>query len=145
MARYTHSTDAKGRFFIPARLRDSLGSVVFVTKSLDAGILAVYTVERFENIRRQLNEQSGTDRIARKLRREIIGEALRCPLDSQGRITVSEELWKSIQVEPGSEICLIDLGDSLEICALSFYEQMSIEETPISELDLGAYDIKGIL
>jgi MraZ protein len=145
MARYTHSTDQKGRFFIPAKLRDSLGPVLFVTKSLDAGFLAAYTSEQFECIREQLNAQSGTDRTARKLRREVIGEAVRCPLDSQGRISVSEELWQSIQVQPGDDICVIDLGGCLEICALAFYEELRRSEPPITELDLQAYDIKGIL
>ena len=30
---YQHSLDAKGRIFIPARLRDELGSVFYVTLS----------------------------------------------------------------------------------------------------------------
>jgi MraZ protein len=145
VARYTHSTDRKGRFFIPAKLRDSLGPVVYVTKSLDMGFLAVYTNEQFEQIRTQLNGLSGTDKVARKLRREIIGEAVRCPLDSQGRVSISEELWEAIQVRPGEEICLIDLGGSLEICALSHYEHLLESEPPITELDLDAYDIKGII
>lgn len=145
MARYTHSTDKKGRFFIPAKLRDSLGPVLYVTKSLDEGFLAVYTSEQFEQIRTQLNGLSGTDKVARKLRREIIGEALRCPLDSQGRVSISEELWGTVQVRVGDEICLIDLGGSLEICARSHYEHLLESEPPITELDLDAYDIKGII
>lgn len=145
MARYTHSTDKKGRFFIPAKLRDSLGPVLYVTKSLDEGFLAVYTSEQFEQIRTQLNGLSGTDKVARKLRREIIGEALRCPLDSQGRVSISEELWETVQVRVGDEICLIDLGGSLEICARSHYEHLLESEPPITELDLDAYDIKGII
>ena len=65
MARYVHTTDAKGRIFIPARLRESLGGVVYVTKSLDKGYLTLYTTDQFESVREQLNQLSGTDPVAR--------------------------------------------------------------------------------
>ena len=32
---YKHSLDSKGRIFIPARLRDELGDVFFITLSMD--------------------------------------------------------------------------------------------------------------
>lgn len=131
--------------FIPARLRESLGGTVYVTKSLDKGFLAVYTPDRFERVREQLNALSGTDRVARILKREIIGEAVRCPLDSQGRISVSEELWSAIGVKAGEDVCLIDMFESLEICSRAFYEQMKEEEPDVTELDLSGYDVKGIL
>ena len=86
MARYTHSSDNKGRIFIPAKLRNNLGGSVYVTRSLDAGYLAVYTVDQFAMIRAQIFDLPGTDPIARRFRREIIGEAIHCNLDSQGRI-----------------------------------------------------------
>jgi bifunctional DNA-binding transcriptional regulator/antitoxin component of YhaV-PrlF toxin-antitoxin module len=39
MARYTHTIDAKGRVFIPARLRDELGKILVVTQNIDDGYL----------------------------------------------------------------------------------------------------------
>ncbi len=145
MARYVHATDKKGRFFIPARLRDGLGGLVFVTKSLDKGYLTLYTAERFETVRAQLSQLSGTDPVARQLRREIVGEAIRCPLDNQGRIAVTEELWSVIGVVPGDDVCVIDMVDHLQICAKLFYDRQQSEETPITDLDLSDYDVKGIL
>ncbi|MDD2214882.1 MAG: division/cell wall cluster transcriptional repressor MraZ [Oscillospiraceae bacterium] len=145
MARYTHSSDAKGRIFIPAKLREHLRSAVFVTRSLDLGYLAVYTESQFESVRQQIYQLPGTNPAARRLRREIVGEAVRCQLDSQGRISISEELWQSIDVTAGEEICLIDMGDTLEICGKAFYERQRQAAQPINELDLSAYDVKGII
>ncbi|MGI6077038.1 MAG: hypothetical protein ACOYCB_02600 [Fastidiosipilaceae bacterium] len=145
MARYVHTTDAKGRIFIPARLRESLGGVVYVTKSLDKGYLTLYTTDQFESVREQLNQLSGTDPVARILRREIIGEALRCTLDSQGRISISNDLWSYINVKPSDEVCVIDMFDSLQICGKAFYDEQVASEPTIDELDLSAYDVKGIL
>ncbi len=145
MARYTHVTDSKGRMILPAKLRESLGSAVFVTHSLDRGFLAMYTPEQFEKIREQLNGLPGTDPAARRLRREIIGEAVSAQTDGQGRISISDELWQTIDVSPGDSVCLIDLGDSVQLCSERFYEAQRAEEKPLDEMDLADYDIRGIL
>ena len=43
MARDNKKIDAKGRFFIPAKVRERLGDEVFVTNGLDKGYLSVYS------------------------------------------------------------------------------------------------------
>lgn len=145
MARYTHVSDNKGRIILPAKLREGLGSVLYVTYSLDKAYLTIYTAEQFENIRQQINALPGTEELARRLRRSIIGEALRVEPDNQGRISISEELWKSIAVEPGDAVSLLDMGDSLQLCSEAFYQKQREAEIPLSELDLSAYEIRGIL
>ncbi len=130
---------------LPAKLRENLGSAVYVTSSLDYGYLAIYTNQQFSEIREQLNQLPGTDPVARRLKRQIIGEALYAPLDAQGRISISDELWQSISVAPGDSVCLLDMGDSLQLCSEKFYLAERTEELPLSELDLSAYQIRGIL
>ena len=144
MARYTHTIDAKGRVFVPARLRDSLGGSLIVTLSLDDGYLSAYTPESFSMIREQISQLSGTDPAVRRLKRSIIGEAMVCELDGQGRICVSDELWSHISVRPGDEICFIDMFDKLEICAKSFYQQQKEEQGSLSGVDLARFDVRGI-
>ncbi|MDI9496939.1 MAG: hypothetical protein QM270_00415 [Bacillota bacterium] len=145
MARYTHNSDQKGRIVIPARLRERMGPTVYVTLSLDEGYLAVYTEERFESVRRQLDVQSGTNPLVRRLRRAIIGEALPCNLDAQGRIGISDELWSEIGVQPGDAVYLTDMGDTILICGRDFFEMRRTVETPISALDLSELDVSQII
>lgn len=144
MARYTHKSDAKGRLFIPAKLRDSLGGTVVVTRSLDRGYLAIYTEEQFDHVREQLAQLPGTDQRARQLRRFIVGEAIRCDLDAQGRIGISEELWQEIGVSAGDEVFVIDIGDGLELVSKAFFEAQKADGLSVTDLDLSAYDVKGI-
>lgn len=144
MARFTHTVDAKGRVFVPARLRESIGASLVVTLSLDDGYLSAYTPENFRMIRDQINQLSGTDPAVRRLKRTILGEAMPCELDSQGRISVSDELWSHIQVRRGEEICFIDMFDKLEICSKVFYEQQKEEQGSLSGVDLSRFDVKGI-
>lgn len=144
MARYTHTIDARGRVFVPARLRGSLGSSLVVTLSLDDGYLSVYTSEQFTQIRNQISQLSGTDPAVRRLKRAIIGEAMPCDLDSQGRISVSDELWSHIGVTAGAEICFIDMFDKLEICSREFYQNQRKEQGSLSDVDLTRFDVKGL-
>jgi MraZ protein len=144
MARFTHTIDAKGRVFVPARLRDNLGASLIVTLSLDDGYLSAYSPEQFKSIREQIGQLSGTDPDVRRLKRTIIGEAMACELDSQGRISVSEELWSHIQVRPGDEVCFIDMFDKLEICSKSFYQTQKEAQGSLSGVDLSRFDVKGI-
>lgn len=144
MARFTHTIDAKGRVFVPARLRDSLGASLIVTVSLDDGYLSAYTPENFRLIREQISQLSGTDPSVRLLKRSIIGEAMACDLDSQGRISISDELWSHINVRPGDEVCFIDMFDKLEICSRSFYQQKKEEQGSLAGVDLSRFDVKGI-
>ena len=144
MARFTHTIDAKGRVFVPARLRDSLGASLIVTLSLDDGYLSAYTPENFRQIREQIGQLSGTDPSVRLLKRSIIGEAMACDLDSQGRISISDELWSHINVGPGDEICFIDMFDKLEICSRSFYQKQKEEQGSLAGVDLSRFDVKGI-
>lgn len=51
---YQHSLDAKGRLFIPAKLREELGGCFVVTKGLD-GCLFVYAQEEWEQLEAKIN------------------------------------------------------------------------------------------
>jgi MraZ protein len=144
MARFTHTIDAKGRVFVPARLREGMGSSLIVTLSLDDGYLSAYSPENFRLIRDQINQLSGTDLAVRRLKRSIIGEAMPCEMDAQGRISISDELWSHIQVKPGDEVCFIDMFDKLEICSKTFYQQQKEEQGSLSSVDLSKFDVKGI-
>ena len=144
MARYTHTIDAKGRVFVPARLRGTIGASLVVTLSLDEGYLSAYTPDQFHHIREQINQLSGTDPAVRRLKRLIIGEAMVCELDSQGRISISDELWSHIQVGRGEEICFIDMFDKLEICAKAFYDYQKEDQGSLAGVDLTRFDVKGL-
>ena len=44
---YQHNLDSKGRLFIPARLREELGNVFYVTLSMDK-CLSAYSAESWQ-------------------------------------------------------------------------------------------------
>ncbi len=51
---YQHNLDAKGRLFIPARLREELGDVFYVTLSMDR-CLSAYNSESWQTFSDKVN------------------------------------------------------------------------------------------
>ncbi len=78
---YQHTLDAKGRLFVPARLREELGDVFYVV--LAVGHRNVYSEERWNEVSEKVAQMP---REKRELMRPIFAHAVRCELDGQGRI-----------------------------------------------------------
>ncbi|MFR6087257.1 MAG: MraZ N-terminal domain-containing protein [Oscillospiraceae bacterium] len=54
---YFHNIDAKGRLFIPAKLREQLGDTLHVTVGQD-GCLSVYSDAEWEKFQQKLDERN---------------------------------------------------------------------------------------
>jgi MraZ protein len=139
LARDTKKIDAKGRFFVPAKQKETMGTDLVVTNSLDVGYLCVYTKKHFERIVEQLGKLNSMDPNVRKIKRAIIGEASEVSVDSQGRIAVNAELWERIFAKAGDEICVFNDDGKLDICSKSFYENEDHDLSNIEGLDTKYY------
>lgn len=87
---YQHSVDAKGRLFIPAKLRDELGDTFYVTISATDRCLTVYSEAGWQRLTEQFESLPYTK--ARKVIRLIYSNAAKCEPDSQGRILLPQKL-----------------------------------------------------
>ena len=85
---YQHSIDAKGRLFIPARLRDELGDVFYVTLSMEK-CLSAYSSESWERFKEKIKTMPKAKQIKM---RPLFAHAAKCDLDGQGRILLSQGL-----------------------------------------------------
>jgi len=132
MARDTKKIDAKGRFFVPTKHKEEIGDSLVVTNSLDVGYLCVYSEAEFKKITEQLGKLNSMDPKVRRLKRYILGEALDVNIDSQGRISVTSELWEKIGAKPGDEICVFNVDGKLDICTKAHYEA---EDHDIGSMD----------
>ena len=87
---YQHSIDAKGRLFIPAKLREELGDTFYVTISATDHCLTVYSEAGWERLTEQFESLPYTK--ARKVIRLIFANAAKCEPDAQGRILLPQKL-----------------------------------------------------
>ena len=85
---YTHYLDAKGRLSIPARLRDELGNVFYVTLSMD-NCLSAYSADSWKEFTDKVNSMSYKDQ---RRMRPLYAFAAKCELDNQGRVLVPQKL-----------------------------------------------------
>ena len=85
---YQHSLDAKGRLFMPAKLRDELGEVFFITISMDR-CLCAYSGESWQNLSERV---SAMPYVKQRKMRPIFAHAAKCELDAQGRALIPQKL-----------------------------------------------------
>ena len=85
---YQHSLDSKGRIFIPAKLREELGDVFYITISMDK-CLCAYNGDNWQ----QLSEKvSAMPYVKQRRMRPLFAHAAKCELDAQGRALSPQNL-----------------------------------------------------
>lgn len=119
---YQHSLDAKGRVFLPAKLREELGDNVFVSKGLD-NCLFIYAEEQWLKMAEKLSAMPISK--ARKLQRAIFPSAARFELDAQGRMLLPQKLREHAFLD--KEVVIVGAGNRAEIWDAGRWQQFEAE------------------
>ena len=85
---YNHVLDSKGRLFIPARLRDELGEVFYITISMQK-CLSAYSSESWDRFMEKIKAMPKAKQIKM---RPLFSHAAKCEVDTQGRILLPQTL-----------------------------------------------------
>lgn len=85
---YRHSLDSKGRVFIPAKLREELGDVFYITLSMDS-CLSAYSADSWSEFSAKVNAMSY---VKQRKMRPLFAYAAKCELDNQGRTLIPVHL-----------------------------------------------------
>lgn len=85
---YQHSLDSKGRLFIPAKLREELGDVFYITLSMDK-CLSAYSAQSWQEFSNKVNAMSY---VKQRKMRPLFAYASKCELDNQGRTLIPAHL-----------------------------------------------------
>lgn len=85
---YQHSLDAKGRLFIPAKLREDLGEVFYVTISMER-CLCAYSAESWQVFSDKVNAMPF---VKQRKMRPLFAYATKCEPDNQGRVLLPQNL-----------------------------------------------------
>lgn len=94
---YSHNVDAKGRVFMPAKLRDDLGESFIVTKGVGK-CLFVFSLEEWEKFSGKLKDLPISNTAAQSFLRMLFANACECEPDKQGRILLPQRLRDYIGV-----------------------------------------------
>lgn len=125
MGEYQHNIDTKGRAIIPAKFRDELGQTFIITKGLDK-CLVIYTMEEWKEFENKMKQFPSTDEGVRRFFRFLFSGACECEPDSQGRITIPQNLRKHANIY--KEIVSIGVVNKVEIWSKENWETYNDED-----------------
>ncbi len=134
--RFHHTVDAKGRMFVPAKLRDKLGGT-FIAAAVMDHCICLYSLDEWEKLQEGLAQKPMTQ--ARKLQRYLSANAEDVQVDAQGRILLPRHLLAYARLE--KEALVIGAGNRAEIWNPAAYEEdidsMTSEEVEAEFAELG--------
>jgi len=114
---YYHSVDDKGRLIMPAKYREQLGTVFYVTIDLwgkeNEACLCVYPEESFRTLTNKLRTIGASAAENRKLYRKFYSHVQDTQTDKQGRVMISPELRAHAGLD--KDVVLAGQDDHIEI------------------------------
>lgn len=119
---YEHSIDAKGRLFIPAKLREELGVTFYLAMGVDE-CLAIYPQGTWNRFTEKFASLPMSQSAAM---RPLFANASKCELDSQGRIVIPQKLRKYAGLE--KDAVIIGVNDRAEIWSAETWNAREEEE-----------------
>lgn len=87
---FKSTLDAKGRMNFPVKLREELGPVFMISKTIDAPCIKVYTTEDWKHLVAKIRELPQTK--TAELQRFLFGSAFDIEPDKQGRALIPAPL-----------------------------------------------------
>ena len=127
--KYAHNIDAKGRLFIPAKLREELGGKNFHLIIGQDMCLSLFSDESWNEKMAALKEQSSS---SRKKLRMICAHAADCDPDAQGRILIPADLRQKAGLN--KEVIVVGSFDRVEIWDAQRWARMEEEAFSSGEL-----------
>lgn len=118
LGEYSHTIDAKGRLFMPARYREELGETFVIAKYAD-NCIAVYSRPVWDKFVEKLLAYPDIKSLSTK--RVIFSSAQEVEPDQQGRILIGTKLRAFARLE--KEVTIIGMSDHAEIWSTAVFEE----------------------
>lgn len=131
---YQHTIDQKGRLIMPAKFREAIGGLFYITKGLDK-CLRAYSEEEWSKYMEKINAFPDSDKFARQFKRQILANSYECEVDKQGRVLISTTLREYAGLE--KDVVVIGQATFIEIWDKAHWESYQTDEE-ISLDDLAA-------
>lgn len=122
--RYEHTMTNTGRVSIPSRFRevcrDKYGDETFVVTNFDKCLVA-YPLKEWNEIEKKVSELPQFRDDVIYFQRYLMGGAVDCPIDSQGRVLIPQSLRGYAKID--KEVVLIGMLTKFEIWSKEIWQQ----------------------
>lgn len=109
---YFRTLDDKNRVIVPAKLRDLLGNVCFITLGPDK-VLELRDSNSFNAYREKLTSPNMLNANARQFARILLGNTFEVELDKAGRIALTEDTLNRAGLT--KEVVFVGVGNKVEL------------------------------
>ena len=116
---YEYQIDDKGRLVIPSKMREELGSLVYLLKGYD-GCLSLYTEEEFNKYITNLQNLPFEKEKARLHQRILLSSVEQLNVDKQGRISIPLKTLKHYNIT--KEVVILGVLDHIEVWSRNSYQ-----------------------
>ena len=110
---YYHTLDAKNRLFIPAKHREVLGELFYITRKVGDKCLAIYSEEEWEKLSAKLTQFP--DSVVADLKKFLYSKTISVSPDAQGRVMLTSALIDYSGID--KNVAVIGCGDHAQIWA----------------------------
>ena len=128
---YQHTIDAKNRVIVPAKFREDLGSLFYITKGLD-GCLFVLSRKGWKQLQAKIDAMPLSK--SRGLQRFFFAGAAEAEPDKQGRILIPQNLREYAELE--KDVTFIGTSTRAEIWSTEKWNRMNEELTEASIVEV---------
>ena len=123
---YRYVMDAKKRIFIPAKMREELGTSFMIVRDVRAPRLKIFSMEEWDKYTAPL------ERLDRELQEEVMRffhrDGLQAEPDAQGRVVLTPSLVEYAQLE--KDIIIVGCKSCAEIWSQEMYDAQRAAEDP---------------
>lgn len=129
LGEYLHTIDKKGRIFIPAKLRDSLGENFVISRGIGSQpVLSIYSEESWQQLDEKIKALPNMESL--RVRRFLYTGATGAEYDSQGRILIPARLREFASL--GENAYVLGMSDHIEIWNTELWQSECVKDTPES-------------
>ena len=121
--RYDHTVTNNGRVSIPSKFRevcrDKYGEETFVVTNFDKCLVA-YPMKEWNEIENKISQLPQFRNDVTAFMRYLMGGAVDCPIDSQGRVLIPQSLRSHANIK--KEVVMIGMLKKIEIWSKEIWE-----------------------
>lgn len=117
---FEHTLDEKNRLLIPARLRASLGSKLFIMKGYE-GSLSIYPEESFTKYLHKLETLPFESKLSRDVQRISLSSVFSLDIDKVNRVQIPTALINKYSIS--KDVVVVGVIDHIEVWSKKKWEQ----------------------
>lgn len=131
--KYEYNIDEKGRLVIPSKMRDSVGSKLYLLKGFD-GCMSLYKEEDFQKYIAKVQALPFEKGKVRTYTRLLLSSVVELNIDRQGRMLIPTKTLKEYGIESKAVVILGQI-DHIEIWDLERWNSYEEQHNQDFELD----------